>query len=189
MDRALLIFSKYPSSPADPAERSVIRLQKPLIRKSAEQTKLHEMAQRWLPTWWYQRAERKSRSCCTFPPPRSSLPNSNLSAELPTYKPVFFHAPCFRYIRVISFGLPHASTGSFRSMRKILANKAKEHRRKEDEIRGIWERKGVEHIKRYTHDYDTSVSLRRKKHLQKLHITWRPPLLLIVVCTGEAAAD
>ena len=45
MDRALLISFKRPSSPTEQAERSVIHLQKPLIRKSAEQTKLLETAQ------------------------------------------------------------------------------------------------------------------------------------------------
>lgn len=50
MDRVLLISFRCPSSPTAQAERSVILLQKPLIRKSAELTKLLEMAQWWLPT-------------------------------------------------------------------------------------------------------------------------------------------
>lgn len=54
MDRVLLVSFKCPSSPTEQAECSVILLQKPLIRKSAEQTKLLETAQWWLLAWWFK---------------------------------------------------------------------------------------------------------------------------------------
>lgn len=69
-DRALLVYFKDPppsSSMTGWTEWFVILLQKPLIRKSAEQTKLLEMAKWWHPTLIQN--EHEGNPGQTFPPP------------------------------------------------------------------------------------------------------------------------